>query len=257
MEEQKTGNNALSGIFGNAKKTSIGVTYSAAETKAGKCPNCGAARPADTDLRTCSYCGYSFMQLAQPLIITQNNTTLQILAAADWVFVNTVWSKGAELPILLRLLDIEEPQWETANRHWTPLMHAGDETLYALCKAADKDPFTGKYASLRLYITLNPPATLKVTSVEQYIRILEHRIAAEKAGVDILHIYRQYGLTMEEWAQAANFYTQNIAAQTEQLAQADETAHELYCAGIDALHNRFRTQFEEELLNKISLRPDF
>jgi len=28
-----------------------------------KCPNCGAARPKDTNLTTCDYCGYEFMQI--------------------------------------------------------------------------------------------------------------------------------------------------------------------------------------------------
>jgi len=28
-----------------------------------KCPQCGAARPKDTNLTTCDYCGYKFMDI--------------------------------------------------------------------------------------------------------------------------------------------------------------------------------------------------
>ncbi|NPA67012.1 MAG: hypothetical protein GXO50_00215 [Chlorobi bacterium] len=33
------------------------------EVKTRKCPNCGAARPEDTNLTICDYCGYKFMNI--------------------------------------------------------------------------------------------------------------------------------------------------------------------------------------------------
>lgn len=30
-----------------------------------RCENCGAARPSDTNLTTCDYCGFKFMELSE------------------------------------------------------------------------------------------------------------------------------------------------------------------------------------------------
>lgn len=64
-EEQDKAENALPinpllNILGNAVQSSIKYdqTTSGLETKT--CKSCGAARPADTDLQTCDYCGYKF-----------------------------------------------------------------------------------------------------------------------------------------------------------------------------------------------------
>jgi len=32
-----------------------------------KCPDCGAARPKDTNLTTCDYCGYKFMKINEKI----------------------------------------------------------------------------------------------------------------------------------------------------------------------------------------------
>lgn len=51
---------ALLNILGNALSSSIKHEKSAAGLETKKCPNCSAARPADTDLQYCDYCGYKF-----------------------------------------------------------------------------------------------------------------------------------------------------------------------------------------------------
>ena len=51
-------------IYGNENETS--------ETKSKKCPHCGAARPADTNLTTCDYCGHKFMDLEKEVRIDEN-----------------------------------------------------------------------------------------------------------------------------------------------------------------------------------------
>jgi hypothetical protein len=52
--------NPLLNILGNAVQSSIkyNQTSSGLETKT--CKSCGAARPAETDLKTCDYCGFQF-----------------------------------------------------------------------------------------------------------------------------------------------------------------------------------------------------
>lgn len=42
-------------VYGNERKNS--------ETKTRKCEGCGAARPKDTNLTTCDYCGFKFMTI--------------------------------------------------------------------------------------------------------------------------------------------------------------------------------------------------
>ncbi len=37
------------------------LTTSAVETR--DCENCGSARPSDSDLRNCAYCGFQYMDL--------------------------------------------------------------------------------------------------------------------------------------------------------------------------------------------------
>lgn len=38
-------------------------TNSTSETSSRKCENCGAARPKDTNLTTCDYCDFMFMDI--------------------------------------------------------------------------------------------------------------------------------------------------------------------------------------------------
>jgi len=54
---KKTVNNANKSkkVWGNERETS--------ETKTLKCEGCGAARPKDTNLTTCDYCGFKFMHI--------------------------------------------------------------------------------------------------------------------------------------------------------------------------------------------------
>jgi len=42
-------------------KKVYGTERAASETETKKCKGCGAARPADTNLTICDYCGYKFM----------------------------------------------------------------------------------------------------------------------------------------------------------------------------------------------------
>jgi len=37
------------------------------ETSSRKCENCGAARPKDTNLTTCDYCGFQFMTIEEQI----------------------------------------------------------------------------------------------------------------------------------------------------------------------------------------------
>ena len=39
----------------------------ASETKTRKCEGCGAARPKDTNLTTCDYCGFKFMTITNEI----------------------------------------------------------------------------------------------------------------------------------------------------------------------------------------------
>ena len=54
---KKTTNNA------NKTKKIYGTERETSETKTRKCEGCGAARPADTNLTTCDYCGFKFMDI--------------------------------------------------------------------------------------------------------------------------------------------------------------------------------------------------
>ncbi|HHH49633.1 MAG TPA: hypothetical protein ENK52_01495 [Saprospiraceae bacterium] len=45
----------------NESKKIYGDERKNAETKTRKCEGCGAARPVDTNLTTCDYCGFRFM----------------------------------------------------------------------------------------------------------------------------------------------------------------------------------------------------
>ena len=40
-----------------------GDEQATSETKTRKCEKCGAARPKDTNLTTCDYCGFTFMTI--------------------------------------------------------------------------------------------------------------------------------------------------------------------------------------------------
>jgi len=55
--------NPFKKITANANETQ--KTYGTENKDSGvdskKCKNCGAARPSDTNLTTCDYCGYRFM----------------------------------------------------------------------------------------------------------------------------------------------------------------------------------------------------
>lgn len=47
----------------NESKKIYGSERENSETKSKKCKGCGAARPSDTNLTTCDYCGYKFMDI--------------------------------------------------------------------------------------------------------------------------------------------------------------------------------------------------
>lgn len=50
----------LAFILGNALKSSDSMQQQQAGLETKKCSNCGAARPADTNLQFCDYCNASF-----------------------------------------------------------------------------------------------------------------------------------------------------------------------------------------------------
>jgi hypothetical protein len=50
----------LAGIIGNALQSSVSPQQQAAGLETKKCKNCGAARPAETNLQYCDYCGHQF-----------------------------------------------------------------------------------------------------------------------------------------------------------------------------------------------------
>lgn len=52
--------NPLLNILGNAVKSSIKYDQTASGLETKTCKSCGAARPVDTDLKTCDYCGFQF-----------------------------------------------------------------------------------------------------------------------------------------------------------------------------------------------------
>ena len=47
----------LAAIFRNAKASTVRHGDAKDQVKTKKCPACGAARPADSDLTVCSFCG--------------------------------------------------------------------------------------------------------------------------------------------------------------------------------------------------------
>ena len=47
----------------NESKKIYGTERENSETKSRKCEGCGAARPVDTNLTTCDYCGFKFMDI--------------------------------------------------------------------------------------------------------------------------------------------------------------------------------------------------
>ena len=57
--------NPFKKITDNANKTKKiwGTECDASSTDSRKCENCGAARPKDTNLTTCDYCGFKFMTI--------------------------------------------------------------------------------------------------------------------------------------------------------------------------------------------------
>jgi len=63
---KKTTNNA------NKSKKIYGSERENSETETKKCKGCGAARPADTNLTTCDYCGYKFMDIDGEVTVDNN-----------------------------------------------------------------------------------------------------------------------------------------------------------------------------------------
>ncbi len=60
--------NPFKKTLNNAKKTEKKWERNeVSKTKTLTCPNCGAARPKDTNLTTCDYCGYKFMQIKEKI----------------------------------------------------------------------------------------------------------------------------------------------------------------------------------------------
>ncbi len=57
--------NPFKKITNNANTTTkkYGTERATSETKTRKCEDCGAARPSDTNLTTCDYCGFRFMEI--------------------------------------------------------------------------------------------------------------------------------------------------------------------------------------------------
>lgn len=47
----------------NTTKKVYGTERTHSKTKTRKCEGCGAARPSDTNLTTCDYCGFKFMPI--------------------------------------------------------------------------------------------------------------------------------------------------------------------------------------------------
>ena len=58
---KKTVNNA------NKTKKVYGDEHETSKTETRKCKNCGAVRPADSNLTTCDYCGYKFMNIDEEI----------------------------------------------------------------------------------------------------------------------------------------------------------------------------------------------
>jgi hypothetical protein len=59
-DRQKLTDDLLKNILGNAVQTTIQYEQQSAASDAKKCSQCNAARPADTDLKVCDYCGHQF-----------------------------------------------------------------------------------------------------------------------------------------------------------------------------------------------------
>lgn len=58
--------NPFNKILKNAKDSGKdwGDSRETSEAKSRSCEQCGAARPKDTNLTTCDYCGFAFMTIA-------------------------------------------------------------------------------------------------------------------------------------------------------------------------------------------------
>ncbi|MCK0161180.1 hypothetical protein [Allomuricauda sp. F6463D] len=72
-KDNKTGNNEnvsskkdlLNGILTNAIESNQNNVQTSAGLETKICKNCGAARPKDTNLKYCDYCGYEFYHMNQ------------------------------------------------------------------------------------------------------------------------------------------------------------------------------------------------
>ncbi len=56
---------SVSGIFANARSTTVTYGDAKDQVKARRCQTCGAARPDGSDLRTCAFCGQAFFKAAR------------------------------------------------------------------------------------------------------------------------------------------------------------------------------------------------
>jgi len=66
--------NPFKKITKNANETQIvyGNENENSSSKTRKCEGCGAARPADTNLTTCDYCGFKFMTIDSEIRVNDN-----------------------------------------------------------------------------------------------------------------------------------------------------------------------------------------
>jgi hypothetical protein len=55
--KEKKEKKGLAGIFANAQASTVRHDQAKDGVKTKKCPACGGARPADSDLTVCSFCG--------------------------------------------------------------------------------------------------------------------------------------------------------------------------------------------------------
>jgi ssDNA-binding Zn-finger/Zn-ribbon topoisomerase 1 len=61
MPDELPEESVLGGILGRARATARRLDAENASLDARTCPSCRAARPADSDLRRCDYCGWRYM----------------------------------------------------------------------------------------------------------------------------------------------------------------------------------------------------
>ena len=68
--------NPFKKITTNANNTQkkYGTENETSKTNTRKCKGCGAARPADTNLTTCDYCGFKFMDIDGEIRIDNSNS---------------------------------------------------------------------------------------------------------------------------------------------------------------------------------------